>query len=81
MSRTDTHICTKEHKCQNDKQHDPHGPRNMVQINKEKDGQWTNVKRERNRGECKFKHKNYYRKLEFTGGTIGQEKHSELLKA
>lgn len=25
--------------------------------------------------------KNYYRKPEFTGGTIGQERHSELLKA
>lgn len=46
LSRADTHICTKGHKCQNDEQHDPHDPCNMVQKNKEKDGQWIHAKRE-----------------------------------
>lgn len=30
LSGMDTHTCTKGHKCQNDEQHDPHGPCNMV---------------------------------------------------
>lgn len=45
LSRTDTYISTKGQKCQNDEQHDPHGPCNMVRINKEKHGQWTNTQR------------------------------------
>lgn len=81
LSRTDTHTRTrtKGHKCQNDEQHDPHGPCNMVWINKEKDGQWTNAQRERNTGESEFKD-DKKQLPEFTGGTIGQEKHSESLK-
>lgn len=39
-------------------------------------------KEKRHGEECEFKdNKNYHRKHEFAGGTIGQEKHSELLKA
>lgn len=43
LSRTDTHICTKGHKCQNDEQHDLHGPCNLVRINKEKNGTHNNA--------------------------------------
>lgn len=39
-------------------------------------------KEKKNTGEREFKDdKNYNRKLESTAGTIGQGKHSELLKA
>lgn len=82
LSRTDTYISAKGHKCQNDEQHDPQGSCSMVRINKEKNGQWTNTQREGKHRRMQVKDdKNYYRKLEFTDGTIWQEKHSELLKA